>query len=348
MGSDNIMHGGDIFGRDIIYDFSSNVNPLGMPENVKKALVSSVGLWERYPDSRCRELIEKLSVYENIPKENIVCGNGADDIIFRLAQALNINKILICAPTFGEYERAFSNAQIKRYMLYEEYDFRIREDILNYTDNIDAVIICSPNNPTGLIPDTDIMRKLSEKCREDNIIFICDECFLDFAENSKNLSIINYFDKNIIILKAFTKVYAMAGLRLGYAVFGDKNLAGRVRNSGQYWSVSYPAQIAGAAALDEEKYISDTVIYIRNEREYLTENLKKLGIKTFNSAVNFILLKTDIPLYDILLKEKILIRKCGNYSGLDDNFYRIAVRTHKENLKLLQSIHNSQFIIHNS
>ena len=336
MGSDIVIHGGDIFDKDILYDFSSNVNPLGIPENVRKKLVSSVDLWEKYPDYKCRELRKKLSVYENISPENIVCGNGADDLIFRIKYALNPKKILICEPTFSEYERAFSDSDIKKYILKEENNFNIQGDILNYINDIDMMIICSPNNPTGIIPDINIIKSIAEKCMEKNIILLCDECFLDFAENAENLSIKNYLNKNTIILKAFTKIYAMAGLRLGYALFGDSKTAEKIKNTGQFWSVSCPAQTAGIYALDEKNYIKNTVKYIKREREYLTENLRKYNIKVFDSSVNFILLKTDIPLYKILLKDKILIRK--NLSGLDDKFYRMAVRTHEENEYFINTI----------
>ena len=336
MRNNTVTHGGDVFGRDILYDFSSNINPLGMTESVKNILMSSVSLWEKYPDSKCRDLIKKLSIHENISEENIVCGNGADDIIFRLSYALNPKKILVCAPTFSEYERAFSYAEIKKYMLLEKYNFRVRSDILNCIDDAEMIVLCSPNNPTGLVIDKNILHEISERCRKKNIILVCDECFLDFAE--KKFSIRNYFHENTIILKAFTKIYAMAGLRLGYGIFGDISLAEKIRNTGQYWSVSYPAQLAGIYALDEKNYIKDTVKYISQEREYLSQNLKKLNIKVFDSDVNYLLLKTDIPLYDMLLKEKILIRKCGNYCGLDDNFYRIAVRTHGENQYLLNKL----------
>ena len=336
MGSDIVIHGGDIFDKDILYDFSSNVNPLGMPENVRKILVSSVDLWEKYPDCKCRELIKKLSVYENISPENIVCGNGADDLIFRIKYALNPKKILICEPTFSEYERAFSDSDIKKYILKEENNFNIQGDILNYINDVDMVIICSPNNPTGIIPDINIIKSIAEKCTEKNITLLFDECFLDFAENAENLSIKNYLNKNTIVLKAFTKIYAMAGLRLGYALFGDSKTAEKIKNTGQFWSVSCPAQTAGIYALDEKNYIKNTVKYIKREREYLTENLRKYNIKVFDSSVNFILLKTDIPLYKILLKDKILIRK--DLSGLDDKFYRMAVRTHEENEYFINTI----------
>ena len=334
-------HGGNAFGREILYDFSANLNPLGMPESVKEKILQNIDEWEKYPDHFCRKLTKKLSEKLNFPTENIVCGNGAADLIYRIIRAVKPKTALITSPCFSEYEKALREifCDVKHFILQENDNFTLPDDFLNLlSEDVEMLILCSPNNPTGRVLRRDLLQKICEKCAENNTIFLCDECFLDFVENGEELSARNFLNKTIVVLNAFTKIYAMAGLRLGYAVFGDEKLARDVENCGQFWSVSAPSQTAGIAALDDENYIFETRNYIKNERDFLEKKLPEFGIKVFPSDANFLLLKSDIPLYDALLREKILIRSCENFKGLSDKFFRIAVRTHAENSALLNAI----------
>lgn len=333
-------HGGngDLLGAEL--DFSANINPLGMPESVKKAVISLADCWENYPDPYCTRLREKLSEHENISAEKIVCGNGADDLIYRVASAFKPERALVCAPSFGEYRKALAehDCRILEYILSDSDGFAVTERILSKLKGIDMAFICTPNNPTGRTIRSDLLCRIAEKCLAEDIMLVCDECFLDFAEDSRSLSIRNFLNEKIIILKAFTKIYAMAGLRLGYAVFGSSENAAAIQECGQYWSVSAPAQTAGIAALDESDYIGQTVGYIKKERKYLTAELSRLGLTVYPSDANFLLLRSDLPLDEQLMRKKILIRSCENYNGLSEGFFRIAVRTHEENLQLISAL----------
>lgn len=334
-------HGGDIYSREISLDFSANLNPFGMPESVKTALKNSVSEWGSYPDPLCSKLCKGLSEYENFPVGNIVCGNGAADLIYRLVKAVNPQKAIVTAPTFSEYEKALSEngIEIVRYYLSEKDDFTVDKGILNILDSsIDMIFLCNPNNPTGQLVVKDILKAAAEKCLENDTILVCDECFLPFVTDGKSKSIRHYINKNIIILNAFTKIYSMAGLRLGYALFGSIELAETVQKTGQYWSVSTPAQIAAIAALNEKEYIDKTVQIVNKEREFLTSKLQKFGFRVFESEANFILFHCNLPLDEMLLKEKIAIRNCSNYEGLPVGYFRIAVRNHKENTMLISAI----------
>ena len=200
------------------------------------------------------------------------------------------------------------------------------------------IFLCNPNNPTGQLVPKDILKAVAEKCLENNIILVCDECFLTFVTDGKSKSTRQFINKNVVILNAFTKIYSMAGLRLGYALFGSAELTKSVQKTGQYWSVSTPAQIAGIAALNEKNYIEKTVHLINKERDFLTAELQKFGFRVFKSEANFILFRCDMPLDELLLREKIAIRNCGNYEGLSDGYFRIAVRNHEENAMLITAI----------
>lgn len=335
------IHGGDVTEKKVIYDFSANLNPLGMPEQVIAAAYAAVSECTRYPDPECRKLRKKLSVYENIPYENIVCGNGAADLIFRIVHAFRPEKAVLCIPSFSEYRYALEevNCQITEYITEASDDFAVNEWILDFlTDDVDIIFLCTPNNPTGKLISPDLLRKISEKCLEKNIILICDECFMPFTGASDEYSLRSCLNENCIVLKAFTKLFAMPGLRLGYALCGSSETAARIHNSGQFWSVSVPAEEAGVAALDVKDWKEKTVAFITKEREYLTEKLCGCGLEVTGSSANFLLFRSRDDLGKLLLEKGIMIRECTDFCGLGKGYFRTAVRTRKENEILVEGI----------
>lgn len=341
MGADimKICHGGDIYSENVKYDFSANINPLGIPFSVKKELTDRINEFSNYPDVNCTALKNAIAEHENVNAEKIVCGNGAADLIYRIVQALKPKKSLLLAPSFSEYEKALLSvdSEIEYFFLDEKNDFKLNDKIFEKIHDIDFIFICNPNNPSGNIISSEMMRKIINKCSQNNIYLVIDECFMDFVSDNEKYAV-KTFENNVIILKAFTKIYAMAGLRLGYLICSDENLTELIENCGQCWSVSVPAQIAGIAALKEKEYVKKTINLISEERRYLTEKLTDLGFKVYSSYANFILFRCNIPLDKILINEGISIRNCNNYHGLDERYFRIAVRTHAENEILTNSI----------
>lgn len=333
-------HGGDVYSNKVRYDFSSNINPLGMAEEVRQVVFDNLEMCEKYPDTECDALREAISIKENVHKDEIVCGNGSIDILYRLLHVLKPKNSLIAVPCFSEYEKALieCGSSITKYYRKEDTNFRIKSDIFDYLEGKDVIILCQPNNPDGSLIDKDIMEKIIDIIRNKDIMLIVDECFMDFVEE-KFYNTIKYGD-NIFVLKAFTKIYAIPGLRLGYGICYDKRLINAVKEYGPEWSVSSIAQIAGIASLKlGEGYLSNVSEYVRNEREYLKSNLKSLGIKVYDGNANFLLIKyKNKELYNKLLDKGILIRKCDNYDGLGERYYRIAVRTHKENIELIKQL----------
>lgn len=325
-------HGGDTYGHDITLDFSANLNPLGMPESVKRAATAAVLQSDRYPDPYCRELTKKLAVHEHFPAENIVCGNGADDLIYRIVHALRPERAVILRPTFSEYAKALGEVrcEVGRYA-----PEQIKTAL---SDSVDMLIICDPNNPTGRLFDRETLADISVRCLRNGTVFLCDECFIDLCEAPEEHTAKQFMNENMIILKAFTKTYAMAGLRLGYALFGSAELAAKVRDSGQFWNVSTVAQAAGIAALGEREYVSDAVKIIAAERGYLSGKLKRQGFTVCPSDANFILFRCGLPLDEMLLNECILIRNCSGFAGLGEGYFRVAVKLHEENEKLMKAI----------
>lgn len=328
---------------DNVLDFSANLNPFGMPENVRTALISSVNEWERYPDPDCTELTKRLSERLSVSFDKIVCGNGAADLIYRIIGAYRPKKALIAVPCFSEYEKALREygVEVIEYSLSENSGFAVDEEfsgvIGERLSSGDMLILASPNNPTGRVLPKDILREMCGECAKRGVLFLCDECFWGFTENAA--SSLEFMNSCVIKLSAFTKTYALAGLRLGYAVFGGEGIADAVKRRGQYWSVSAPAQTAGIAALETgEEHLDRTRRLISDGRKFLTQELSALGITVFSSDANFLLLKSEIPLYEPFYKRGMIIRRCGNFDGLDKNFYRIAVRTEEENSRLLTAL----------
>ncbi len=268
------VHGGDIYTHKGVIDFSANINPLGTVPSVLKAAKESLENIGNYPDTQCRALRQALSEKENIDKENIICGNGAADLIFNLVLAAKPKKALLVTPSFAEYEQALSltETEIQFYKLKEANGFKLEEDYLEYlSTDIDMVFLCTPNNPTGKTIEPRLLERIISKCEENHILLVLDECFNDFLDQPEVYSMKDKVQiyKCIFILKAFTKMYAMAGLRLGYGLCSNKALLEQMERLRQPWSVSIPAQAAGVAALAEVDLPRKTRKYIQVERERL-------------------------------------------------------------------------------
>ena len=354
---EKLVHGGDIYSAkealrargnpSEILDFSANLNPLGLPEGLKKAIVGAIDNFDAYPDPLCRNLIAGLSAYEKVPAEWLLCGNGAADLIFRTAYSQKPKRAMVLAPTFAEYEEALIavSCQVVRYELKEANDYRLDKGLLEaLTDDLDMLFLCNPNNPTGQLVEKEFLLVVLQRCKELGILLFLDECFNEFLEEPEAYSMkehVKEFD-NLIILKAFTKIYAMAGIRLGHCITSNKKLLKGIRGAGQPWSVSIPAQVAGIQAMEETEYLIQTKKLIRQEREYLIPSLEKLGIKVIASNANYIFIKDSglakSPLHEMLFEKGILIRNCENYHGLSPGHYRICIKRHEENLKLIETL----------
>lgn len=340
------QHGGDVYSNKTEYDFSANINPLGMPESVKIKLRESIEMCEHYPDTESRELIREIALFETgvtgkkVPGDMIVCGNGAADILYRTMALLKPSKVLLPVPSFSEYEKAVKEigGEIKYYYRRIENDYRVDERILESIEDVDMVIMCNPNNPTGDVTDAELMERIVAECERCRVKLIVDECFMDFADEGLRCRKL-YDSENVIIIRAFTKICAMPGIRTGYSISKDKAFNLRLRQTGQCWGVSVPAQVAGAEAarvLRDSDYIKDTRDLIKKERCYLATELEKLGIKVYQSEANYLLFYSERELCETLLKNGIAIRNCENYEGLKKGYYRIAVRKHEDNKRFIK------------
>ena len=341
-----LVHGGDWagyraeFGCDAL-DFSANVSPLGLPAGVAAAITNALPTADRYPDPLCRELRAALAGAEGVPADWILCGNGAADLIFRLALAVRPRRALLPAPTFAEYEAALQTVgcAVQRVFLREENEFAVTEEFIDaVTPETDIVFLCQPNNPTGQVTPPALVERLVRRCAECGAVLVVDECFLDFLPDRDAWTAKQLLRDapQLIILKAFTKLYAMAGVRLGYALCGDAALLEKMRGAGQPWAVSSLAQAAGLAALQETAYAGAVRALIAEQRPRMAAGLRALGLRVMDGQANYLLFRATSDFGEKLRRRGAVVRSCANYPGLDAAWYRTAVRTAEENTRLLQ------------
>ncbi|PAB60771.1 threonine-phosphate decarboxylase CobD [Anaeromicrobium sediminis] len=346
-------HGGNIYeiekkygiNKEDIIDFSANINPLGVPESFKRALIENMDIIKNYPDPDYIKLKESISKHNKIDREKIIVGNGATEIIFSLIDIIKPKKSLLLAPTFAEYERALKkiDSSVEYYFLKEENNFLLDEEFLNYIkEEIDCIILCNPNNPTGKLVDKGLIEDILKKSKRKNIEIIIDEAFIDFVEDYEDKSLIKYIDEyeNLHIIRALTKFFAIPGLRLGYGITSNKKIIEKFEDSSEPWTINSYADLGGQVLLEDEEYIKKTRQWIKEENNYLYKEIKGIeGIKVYKSTVNYLLLKTDkTNLKEELMKKNILIRSCDNYINLDERYFRVAVKNRHYNDKLIRAL----------
>ena len=340
----NFTHGGQVYDSDgklnFKLDFSANINPLGLPFSVLEALIENIGGVVHYPDPSASELKKALSKRYNVEENKLVLLNGAAEFFYLYFNVTRPVRVLIPVPGFSEYEKAASasGAQVQYFYLCEENNFELDVDkLLNKitAESFDCVIIGRPNNPTGNIISLDALQKISRKVNA-----VVDESFIDFLPIESARELVN---EKISVVQSLTKIFAIPGLRLGFAVV-DEVLARRLNFSKDVWNVNFLAQKAGVAALADGKYLTDTRAWLEVEKVYFAKRLRELpDVKIFDPTVNFILIKfSSKEIANSVIKklraEKILVRSCGNFAGLDERFLRLAIRRREENNLLVDTL----------
>lgn len=348
------IHGGNIYklqreGKKDILDYSSNINPLGVPESLKKAVSENFSVLTRYPDINYTELRESIGKYNNVNSENIIAGNGATEVLFLYIKALKPKKVLIAAPTFAEYERAVKNAEceIDFFELKEEDNFILNKDkFIQKAKNYNLAVICNPNNPTGKFISKEIIFEINENLKKSGTKLFIDECFIEFILGWKEKTSALFKSENIFILRALTKFFALPGLRLGYGICFDKKIIEKINEIREPWSVNGFADLAGKVILNDIEYIKNTEKWILEERKYFTDSLKEIEenkkIKIYATETNFILIKllemTSEEFKSRMEEKNILVRNASNFKFLDNSFIRLAIKDREKNKKVIEAI----------
>lgn len=346
-----LNHGGDLYSAKHIYegqilDLSVNMNPLGAPDSVIQAAEQSLHHLGEYPDPLCRELREAIARADGVRPEQVFCGNGASEVIFRLAQTLHPQSALLLAPTFSEYEAALTQTgcDCRFFTLRREDNFDVTEEILEeIQEGTDLLLLCSPNNPTGRVIGKPLLEKILQKCEQVGAFLALDECFLPLTTGGESMAGLLKDHPRFFLLRAFTKTYSIAGLRLGYGL-GDPALVERITANGPCWNVSGPAQAGGLACLKCPDWPQKGKAYLEEHRPILEEGLRSLGCEVIPSGVNYMLFRLPgvRDLKERLLNRGILIRSCADYRGLAADWYRAAVRSEEETERLLTAMRNER------
>ncbi len=353
----NLPHGGNIYRvaeclrkkeREII-DFSASINPLGIPEGAVAAITRNIVSLTNYPDPDTKGLRRKIAEHEGLNPASIVCGNGSTELIYLIVRALQPERALIPAPTFSEYERA---CRVTQGITTVHFPLR-KEDgfLLNPGEFIRAIgkersksggrlmaFLCNPNNPTGALISRKEMLEIAGAARDMGVTFVVDEAFTDFCPGH---SISDEVARNpyLVVLKSLTKIYALSGLRMGYAILPHE-LQKKALTAKEPWTVNTLAQAAASAALDDTAYIEETSRLMASQKGLLESGLGRLGISFLPSRPNYYLLshpraqEIQISLY----RQGIMLRDCSNFAGLDKTYFRIAVKSEADNTRLLEEL----------
>ncbi len=332
-------HGGQIYNSEgksgEWLDFSANINPLGLSEKILAALTENLRGVVNYPDPNATELKNAISKRYGVPEKNLVVLNGAAEFFYLYLNATRPKRVIIPVPSFSEYERAARAAfcEVKYFFTDTEENFSLNIEKLRADLNpSDCVIIGRPNNPTGNLISAEEILRLAQVAN-----VLVDESFIDFlnVESARK-----FVSEKISVVQSLTKIFAIPGLRLGFAVV-EENLARRLNLSKDVWNVNFLAQKAGVAALSDEDFLMKTRARLATEQKFFIERLENLcGIKIFPPTVNFVLFRHEKAekILSELRREKILIRSCANFVGLDEFYLRSAIRSHEENLLLLNAL----------
>ncbi len=351
-----MLHGGEIYDKKIELDFSVNLNPNPCPEEVLSEIGNAATLVSNYPDILQQGFREAVADAESrlsagnvrFTEENIVGGNGASELLMAITCMVRPGKALLPVPSFYGYEhvlKAGGECEIIHYPLQE--NFELREDFAEaITRDIDIVILGNPNNPTGRLISESVLVRIMDRCRETGTVLVVDECFFRLAGKRDgegvSFSVRDhvYEYPGLFVVDAYTKFFSIPGVRVGFAVTSSEN-AGKLRGFLPEWNMSVFAIVAGrkcAEIAGEGSFIRDSLRIIEEEKEYLSQELSDLGIKIYPSDTNYILIRCDKDLYGELLKQAVLIRDCSNFEGLDHGFYRVAVKDHESNERLIKAI----------
>ena len=294
------------------------------------------------------QLRKKIAEFNSLDLSNIIVGNGATEILFLYLKALKPKKVLILAPCFAEYERALKSvsAEINYFELKESNNFypnieNLKKEI--ETNNYDLLLFCNPNNPTGQFIKLEDIKEIVEVCENKNTKIFVDEAFIEFIENWQEKTVSLFKNKNIFIMRAFTKFFAIPGLRLGYGIGFDEEILNKMWEEKEPWTVNTFANLAGLVMLDDKEYIEKSEKWILEEKKFMYKELSEFQyLKAYRTECNFILLKiqniSSASLRDKMIEKNILIRDASNFKFLDYHFVRLAIKDRESNIKVLEAL----------
>jgi L-threonine-O-3-phosphate decarboxylase len=364
---DRPLHGGNLVwaaqlaqcSPKAILDFSASINPLGPPASAIAAIQSHLQDLTSYPDPNYHQLRDALSRFHNIPKEWILPGNGAADLLTWACRDLaNLDATYLITPAFSDYWRALNafGAKVVQVPL-GDFGFPISDfgcDLgrtlsgfnihfsKQNSSNCRGILINNPHNPTGQLVQRDSLLSLLEQFA----LVVVDEAFMDFLLPEEQQSLIGHIQDypNLVVVRSLTKFYSLPGLRLGYAIAHPERLQ-RWQQWRDPWAVNTLAAAVGTVVLQDISFQQETWEWLSKNRPQLSQALIDLpGLRPLPSAANFLLVRSEksvVQLQTELLKQhQVFIRDCLSFAALGDRYFRIATRRRTENQRLIQSLAN--------
>lgn len=353
------FHGSDlekieeIYGirKEEIVSFSANVNPLGVSPLLRTALSDRIDAITTYPDREYTSLRKCIAKYCHTDYENIIVGNGSTELISLFIQIEHPKKAMIIGPTYSEYEREISlgGGTTLYYPLKEKDNFRLdTEDFISQlNESIDLLVICNPNNPTSSCITQKDMRHILDACKQHDIYVMVDETYVEFAENMEEIDSVpltNYYN-NIVILRGTSKFFAAPGLRLGYAITGNRDLIKEINTRKNPWTINSLAVVAGETMFLDTDYINATKKLISSERSRMFQALNNCpDYKVYRPSGNFMLVRilkdnlTSEDLFERAIRQKMMIRDCSTFPFLDNKYIRFCIMNPADNDRLLQCL----------
>jgi threonine-phosphate decarboxylase len=354
-----VSHGGDIWGfsrkhnipLEEVLEFSGPINFMGPPPKAVEAVKQNARLIKFYPDPNPVEFKEKIAQYvgHGVEAENILLGNGSIELIYMITESLpQTFKAVIPVPSFSEYEKAALRVGGEVTFVQLPADFSMDNEKIKaaVTDDTKIMCVCNPHSPSGTLYSKKTIMDLVNFCQKRDIIFSIDENYIEFAEEGDKNTVAgevkNY--ENLFVIRSVTKFYGLAGLRFGYAIAAT-NLIDKLETVRQPWSINGLVNMTTLAAFGDTEFIARTKETITKNRAQLAKDLAAIeGLKVFPSTTNFLLVKilnrklTSTMLKELLAQERILVRDCCTFMGMDDSYFRVTIRSEKDNKTLVETI----------
>ena len=332
-------HGGDIYRNKVEMDYSVSLNPMGTPQEVKDAILGSMDSIGNYPDPLQEDVRDAISGAIGLHRDCIYAGSGASELLMAAAQVIQPKKAFLFEPSYTGYAHVLRSVgcEAAHHVLKEEDGFRIGDQAKDTIPwDADLIILCDPGNPTGVNIEEEILCGIINKAKEIGAAVILDESFLALSEKQRQGGFEGWED--LYVITSLTKLFAMPGIRAGYVTTSPSNIE-MLRAFLPEWNLSIPSGAAikaGMKVIRDTDFLPRTHELIRKEREYLKDGLSEAGLKVFKSESPYLLFKGPEELYEKLLSKAVLIRECSDMAGLEKGFYRIAVKDHTENEKLIR------------
>ncbi len=332
--------------RKELLNFSSNSNPIKLHDDIINKL-DFKAIIKKYPDENYENLRTSIQDYTGVNKDNILVGNGATELIANTIKAINPKKAMNIEPAYSEYKNELNkiNCDIFTYFLEEHNDFAISDDIYNFLDQIELLILCNPNNPTGTFLDEHSVNKLLEKCKRHNVIVMVDETYAEFSRKQSALNLIKEYD-NLVVIRGTSKFFGISGLRLGYVLTSNNYILDTVKHNLLLWNVNSVAEALGQLIFTDKKFINDTLELTEKELKYFKKEISKIDtLQVYDTNSNFFIVKIlndkkASEFQQFCLKQGYIIRDLSDYGFKQngDKFFRISVLEHDKNILLMNSI----------